>query len=137
MESTTALAAIPVGRGNRLRLGKAARVTLFVTGVAAWIVLGATLAVVLSVFGPRLSMPIVDGRDGSSVEGAVWLDAADETVGVPLEYLWMSAYYPLDTVTAQSLMPEGDQVYDVLELTSPGGETHQVWFNINDWYGVW
>lgn len=85
------------------------------------------------------TLPVLDGpgHEGISAETALIVEAPNESEGVSLEYLWIGTHLPLATTLSQSLMFEGDRVYDVLLVNPLNGGEREVWFDITDWYGIW
>lgn len=77
------------------------------------------------------------GHDGLSLETAIVIHASNETDGVGLEYLWLAATYPDDSLQLQSLVMQGGRAYDVMELQSPDGGRRRVYFDITPFFGVW
>jgi hypothetical protein len=77
------------------------------------------------------------GHDGLSLETAIVIHASNETDGVGLEYLWLAATYPDDSLELQSLVMDGGRAYDVMELLSPDGGRRTVYFDITAFFGVW
>jgi len=77
------------------------------------------------------------GHDGLSLETAIVIHASNETDGVGLEYLWLAATYPDDSLQLQSLVMQGGRAYDVMDLQSTDGGTRRVYFDITPFFGVW
>jgi len=77
------------------------------------------------------------GHDGLTLETAIVLNASNETDGVGLEYLWLEATYPDDSLVLQSLATQGGRAYDVIDLQSPDGGARRVYFDITSFFGTW
>jgi hypothetical protein len=78
-----------------------------------------------------------EGGDGRSADSAIIIrGAADSMEGISAEYEWLEREYPGATMRMQSLRPEGDGMYDVLEIVTEDGASHEIWFDISDFFGT-
>ncbi len=77
------------------------------------------------------------GGDGSSLEEAISFPLARSSAdGVPMEWRWISERYPEFRKTAHAIVEEDSRLYDVLEISTPGGETRTFWFDVTTWFGI-
>lgn len=76
------------------------------------------------------------GRDGRTPARAYVIRAETEGEGVQIEYLWLMTHRPRDTIILQSLVFEGDRVYDVIQLEPSEGEAYDLYFDITAFYGT-
>ncbi len=77
------------------------------------------------------------GRDGLSVTTAMIVEAETEFEAVNAEYTWLATRRPSETYLTQSLVFDGDRVYDVFEMQMPDGGTYDLYFDITHAYGQW
>ncbi len=113
--------------------------------VLAYLLGCATLPIVVSVLSLAaagwlyFAVPVDAGRgnDGSTASAAIVVEAENELDAVNAEYTWLMTRRPADVVLAQSLVFEGDRVYDVFDLQTPDGESYRLHFDITNAYGEW
>jgi hypothetical protein len=80
-------------------------------------------------------MLVFDNGDGATKENALMiLGAENETEGVQFEYQVLEELFPGYAFLSQSLIHEGDKVYDVIKISCDGTE-HEVWFDITEFFG--
>jgi len=73
---------------------------------------------------------------GLSPDDAIVLDGvSNEIDGVGAEHLYTDQHEAGWTWQRQALVQNGGRVYDVIDLTGPGGETKSIYFDITDWFG--
>jgi hypothetical protein len=73
---------------------------------------------------------------GSSVATAIQLPGIQhETEGVAAEYAYIQKNFPGWKVKAQALLSDKGKQYDSIQITSPGGATKTVFFDITAWFG--
>jgi len=73
---------------------------------------------------------------GLSFEDAIVLDGvSNEIDGVGAEHLYTDQHEAGWTWQRQALVHSDGRVYDVIDLSGPGGETKSVYFDITDWFG--
>jgi hypothetical protein len=77
------------------------------------------------------------GRDGLSAETALVVEAETEMEAVNAEYLWLATRRPSDTYLVQSLLFQGERVFDSFEMQTPDGQTYLLYFDITNAYGNW
>ena len=79
---------------------------------------------------------IAADEKGLAVEDSVVLEGVSgELDGVAAEHVHTDKHYPAWTWRTQALMRNGGRVYDVIEMSGPGGETKSIYFDITDWFG--
>jgi hypothetical protein len=87
------------------------------------------------------SQIILEGGDGSSIEGAVIIKIASgvptESLGLEAEYGWLSVHYPKYQLVSQSLIFAKDKPYDLMVIELPDGTQQMVCFEISSFYGKW
>jgi hypothetical protein len=75
--------------------------------------------------------PIVfAGGDGSSFDEAIVILGATKATGVDAEYLYLGNHFPGFQLQCQRMQPRDNKNYDVLEIVTPDGTEHNVYFNI-------
>ena len=86
-----------------------------------------------------LGVPVDDsrGHDGASTGTAMIVEAQNEFDAITAESTWLLTRRPADRIVLQSLMLDGDRVYDVFEMQTPDGEMYRLHFDITDAYGRW
>ena len=84
---------------------------------------------------PVVNHPAAAVRDGSSMDDAIVIDAADEQEGVRAEYRWIADHYPGYTRGSQALLSGGGHMYDAIDFTTASGEHRKVYFDITGFFG--
>jgi hypothetical protein len=80
--------------------------------------------------------PVAASEKGLSFDDAIVFDGvSNEIDGVGAEHLYTDQHEPAWTWQRQALVHNGGRVYDVIDLTGPGGETKSIYFDITDWFG--
>ena len=74
-------------------------------------------------------------RDGSSMDDAIVIDAADEQEGVRTEYRWIADHYPGCTRGSPALLSGGVHMYDAIDFTIASGEHRKAYFDITGFFG--
>jgi hypothetical protein len=94
------------------------------------------LALAVSLSVPAAPAAAQTGGDGSSVEKAIVIQAANERQGIAAEREWVEKNLPGWKKSGQALIggPGGRQ-YDRIELTGPGGARKTVYFDITAFFG--
>jgi hypothetical protein len=86
-------------------------------------------------------IPVASGRDGSSAEKAVVVNATSERIGIPAEYAYLERVCgkrDVDyTLNRQTLIHKNGREYDVLEIQLKNGSVRSFWFDITSFYGRW
>jgi hypothetical protein len=77
------------------------------------------------------------GHDGLSLSTALIVEAETEFEAVNAENIWLATRRPSDTYLSQSLVLEGDRVYDVFEMQTSDDGTYDLYFDITHAYGHW
>jgi len=76
------------------------------------------------------------GEKGLSFEDAIILDGvSNEFDGVGAEHLYTDQHAPGWIWQRQALVHNSVRIYDVIDLTGPGGEAKSIYFDITDWFG--
>jgi len=76
------------------------------------------------------------GGDGSACEHAVViLGARSSFEGIRAEYDWLNKHYPGAEVLGQALARCGEHWADILSIRTAQGETREVYFDIDDFFG--
>jgi hypothetical protein len=86
-----------------------------------------------------LAIPVEagQGHDGSSAGTAIIVEATNEFDAINAEYAWLMTRRPNDSLLLQSLVFDGDRVYDVFEMQTSDGETYTLYFDKTKAYGIW
>src|SRR5712691_8783130 len=74
-------------------------------------------------------------RDGSSIDTAIVVTAADEIAGIAAEREWTRKNYPGWRWAGQSLLHDKGRPYDRIQLISPDGTAKIIYFDITAFYG--
>ncbi len=91
-------------------------------------------ALVLGSLGGPVSAQ--NAPDGSSLEKAIVIEAADERQGVAAEREWVAKNLPGWKINRQALLNgPGGRHYDRLELTGPGDDRKTIFFDISAFFG--
>lgn len=94
-----------------------------------------TLALLILLSGRAAAEVRFAGGDGSTMAKAVQvLGAASDSAGVQAEYVWLNQHHPDLKSRKQSLLQDGDRLYDLLQLEGHG-KTVEVYFDITDFFG--
>ena len=82
------------------------------------------------------AVPVAASEKGLSFEDAIVLDGvSNELDGVGAEHLYTDKHEAGWTWQRQALVHNSGRVFDVIDLTGPGGETKSIYFDITDWFG--
>ena len=74
--------------------------------------------------------------DGSSPERAVVIHEDDTPRGIAAENRWLRGNLPSGcTKTGQALIRQNGGIYDRITVECPGGRKHNVWFDIQHFFG--
>ena len=85
---------------------------------------------------PDASAVAYGGGNGSDCETAIVIQGArNEQEGVAAEYSWLNKHIPGAEVQKQALIECKGRPADRLTITTSNGETRQVFFDINDFFG--
>ena len=95
----------------------------------AWTAL--VVGIWLSVAGSGLALD----RDGLSIESAIVIQAANTQDGIAQEYAHIRRVYPGWRRTRQALLSRNGRRYDMLTIASPSGETRDIYFDIDAFFG--
>lgn len=110
--------------------------TLAVIAMLLCTVVGAAAADTLPAQTKPAETAGYSGGDGTSMENAVVIQAANESAGVQAEYRWLDLHFPGYKNQDQSLLNgKGGKVYDVINFTMPDGSKHSVYFDISGYFG--
>lgn len=71
------------------------------------------------------------GNEGSSFETAIVVES------ISAEYAWIRENYPGAKVNQQSLLSNDGKMYDLLRFETAEGETLEIYFDINSFFGKW
>jgi hypothetical protein len=74
-------------------------------------------------------------QDGTSFAKAIVIGEKSETSGVAAEYQWIRQHYPGSKNGGQALTYDKGKPYDVLTITTAGGEKKDVYFDISRFFG--
>ena len=75
------------------------------------------------------------GGDGSSIENAVVVNAANEDQGVRAEYAWLQDHYAGYHGGNQFLRTDKGHSYDQLDIVTKEGQNRSVYFDITPFFG--
>src|SRR5215470_13677509 len=71
------------------------------------------------------------GGDGASLNAAVIVHAADESVGILAEHAWIRQHWPNSKLGRQELLSKNNRQYDALTITDSSGLEHTLYFDIS------
>lgn len=75
------------------------------------------------------------GGDGSSIDKAVVVKAANARAGVRAEYMWLAQNYPGYQRSSQSLLMPAGKPHDLIEIQTSDGQAKRVYFDISAFFG--
>jgi hypothetical protein len=75
------------------------------------------------------------GGDGSSLNAAVIVHAADESAGLLAEHAWIREHWPNSKLGRQELLTKNNRPYDALTITDSSGKEHTLYFDISEYFG--
>jgi hypothetical protein len=91
--------------------------------------------VVASCSTQHVQNTVSSGRDGSSFEKAVIIQAKSDLEGTSAEYVWLKEHYPNYTMEKQELVQHNNKPYDVLYFKTQDGQAKTVYFDISNSFG--
>ena len=79
--------------------------------------------------------------NGSSLESAIVVRAANSSEGIAAEYAWIENKYGQHEVDwirrDKNLGQDGDRIIESFVIETKAGESHEVWFDITGFFGRW
>jgi len=72
----------------------------------------------------------VSGGDGSSIEQAIFINAADNISGIEVEYAWLKRNYTGYKEINRTVIHSDVRSFDHFEIVLPNGEKRSVYFDI-------
>jgi hypothetical protein len=75
------------------------------------------------------------GGDGSSIEKAVIVNAANESQGLTAEYVWLGDHYPGLRSSNEHLIGQKGHSYDQFDIVTKEGQNRSVYFDITPCFG--
>ncbi|MEI8606692.1 hypothetical protein [Pseudoalteromonas sp. B160] len=91
----------------------------------------------LAMVGCASTSSSYDGIEGSSFENAVVFPNAKSSFdGIPMENQWLQEKYPNFKKVSQSMLSNGNDVYDAITIETSNGETKVVYFKMTSWFGM-
>jgi hypothetical protein len=75
------------------------------------------------------------GGDGSSIEKAVVVNAANENQAMTAEYVWLADQYPGFHRGDEHLLAENGHSYDQFDIVTKEGQKRAVYFDITPCFG--
>lgn len=75
------------------------------------------------------------GRNGSTPQTALLVEAETDIEAVTAEHLWLASRRPSDIILLQELQFDSDRVFDAFEMQTPEGERYTLYFDITQSYG--
>lgn len=88
-----------------------------------------------SVTAQALDTPTFSGGDGSDQGKAVLIHAVSEAQGIRAEHRWVNEHLPGGKFAQQSLVVAAGRKFDQIDVLTPDGVTHQVYFDISEFFG--
>ncbi len=76
-----------------------------------------------------------DGKDGSTIEKAIVIKAANESAGVGKEYAILAKMFPGYSMISQGTSSKGSRYYDIMRILTSDKVEKVVYFDITGFYG--